>query len=167
MRRDAGVTVSLPASDAFLVLRGRIEKIVKDPAGPGLVIRLSRKGGTRTYERRFKRMPASVPFIYRRVDRRELLAYAGRTVNISGNGFRFRTRRNLPVGTRLSVDLKIPISDTPLHMICRVVRISVPKEKDSRIHSVCVTFDEISLKDQDTVVRYVFTLERKDNARKE
>ncbi|MFH1738620.1 MAG: flagellar brake protein [bacterium] len=163
MRREAGVTISYPVSDGFLSLPGWIETIVKDP-GPGLVLRLSRKGGMWTHERRFKRMPASIPFVYRRIDRRELLAYAGRTENISGNGFMFQTRRNLPMGTRLNIHLKIPTETLPLAVIGRVVRVSAKDPGRSRMQSVSLTFDEIALQDQDTVVRYIFTLERKKSA---
>jgi c-di-GMP-binding flagellar brake protein YcgR len=165
VRREAGVNITVRTNNRCMVIRGEIEGIVKEDA-PILVIRLSSKGGLWTRERQFKRMRAEIPFIARRIDRRERLAFAGKTVDVSGNGFLFETRRTLPVGTRLRVDLKIPKAPAPLPSIVRVTRVTVDPARDPKINLVAVAFDEISLEDQDRLVHHIFELEWKDSAEK-
>ncbi|HPO08542.1 MAG TPA: flagellar brake domain-containing protein, partial [bacterium] len=79
VRREAGVNITVGGDEGCMVIRGEIERIEKEDA-PIVVIHLSSKGGMWTHERQFKRMSAEIPFIARRIDRRERLAFAGKTV---------------------------------------------------------------------------------------
>lgn len=107
--------------------------------------------------RNFVRVRTFFPIIYKIVTK-EGLSYPqkGNLIDLSGGGMRFETLAKLEDNVLLYVQLTLPSGK--LNIFVRVLR--VQKLEDTKSYGISSEFHEISEHDRDSIIRYVFELQR-------
>jgi hypothetical protein len=82
-------------------------------------------------------------------------------VTISGSGMMYRSAAKLEEGAYLELRIGLPsFPGRPIKALGRVVRVRPAKTENGEGWETAVSFDAISEKDRDTLVRYIFSRER-------
>ena len=81
------------------------------------------------------------------------------TKNISGSGVCIVVRENIPKGTKIEVTMFLG-SNTKVKALCVVMRNNPVEIKDIKNYELGLHFLQISPKDQDSLIRYIFEQQR-------
>ncbi len=160
LRKESEVQLSAHTNDGMAIVEGLIDHVVNAPS-PMLVVRIPDASSVLlTRQRQFVRANTNIPFDYEIIEQgRRSESKETETVDLSGSGICFTSPKELVPGTKLDIRLKLP-SLEPMQIQGKVVRCSHESRKKPHLFFIGVTFVEITLSDQDTIVRYIFELER-------
>jgi len=107
--------------------------------------------------RQFVRVPVALPITYRIVDREGLSEVKdGIILDLSGGGIQLKTYEDLPSETILL--MKMDLGTNTVEVPGMTIR-SV-KEQDKQSYLVSIRFHEISERLRDSIIRYVFEVQR-------
>lgn len=92
--------------------------------------------------------------------------WTGQTADISGGGFGLITGQAFPIGTKLTFSLDLCLGESPLAGLAQVVRLikQAPKGSDT-LYWYGLHFQNLTERQQDQIIRYVFAREREARAR--
>jgi len=111
----------------------------------------------RIQRRNFVRVEAFYPIVFRTVTRDGLSdPKQGHLLDLSGGGLRFQTAVKLQNGDLLDMRLELPMET--IHSSGRVCRVEPIEDTDR--YAISVTFNDITERERDRVVRCVFELQR-------
>jgi serine/threonine-protein kinase len=144
---DADRSAVHSREDAIVVLAETVNQLRAD-------VRLGR-----TFVRYNTRLPAELRYGGR--------VFAGEAVDISRGGVMLHCDQMPPVGTDVSVSLRLPASSSPIEANGRVVRVDLPKEGEHHHPGIGVEFERFSRRGESELIEFLATLDHTSSARRQ
>ena len=102
--------------------------------------------------RRHVRVNAECPVVLR-VNRPEAPLIRTHTLNVSGGGMEILDKTEIPIGSMVKIELRLPGEATPIPVTGRIVRRARPNSKGVRIERMLAS-------DQNRLIKFIFTRQR-------
>jgi CheY-like chemotaxis protein len=151
--------VYLAEPDAHRVFSGvdadRSDVRARDDSILALVETINRLRGDTRLGRTFVRYQTELAAELRYTGR----SFGGLAVDVSRGGVMLRCDQMPPVGTTVSVRMRLPQSTTPVEATGRVVRVDLPEESGHQLPGIGVEFDKFAGSGEADLIRFLGTLD--------
>lgn len=166
LRKDELVKIIFWDDSSIYTFEKPIKSRVSEPIPTFNVDFPEKSDVTRIQRRNFVRVEANVPIEYGQIpndgtDLSEIKYHKGTSIDISGGGLKFLTKLALNLKDVVHINLWLNENSDPLSLFGKVVR-AIPatgENKDGYL-SIGVEFLNISNREQDSIIKFVFDWQR-------